>query len=179
MANRRGENGNSEGLYFLGLQNHCGQWCSHEIKRYLFLGRITMTNQYIILKTRHYFADKGLHSQSYGFSSSHVQMWRLNHKEGWAPKNWCFWIVVLEQALESPLDSKEIKPVNHKGNQPWIFFGRADAEVEATIFWPPDVKNWLIGKDSDAGKDWRREKKGMTEDEMVGWYHWLNGHEFE
>ena len=103
----------------------------------------------------------------------------LDHKEGWAPKNWCFWIVVLEKTLESPLDCKEIKPVNPKGNQPWIFIGRTDAKAEAPILWPPDVKNWLIGKDSDAGKDWRREKKGMTEDEMVGWHHQLNGHESE
>ena len=104
-------------------------------------------------------------------------MWELDHKKGWALKNWCFWTVVLEKTLESPLDCKEIKPVNPKGNQPWIFIGRTDAE--APIFWPPDVKNWLIGKDRDAGKDWRQEEKGKTEDKMVGWHHWLNGHEFE
>ena len=105
-------------------------------------------------------------------------MWELNRKEGWAPKNWCFWTVVLEKTLESPLNLKEIKPVHPKGNQSWIFIGRTDAEAETQILWPPDGKNWLIGKDLDAGKDWRQEK-GMTEDEMVGWHHWLNGHEFE
>ena len=118
------------------------------------------------------------YSQRSGFSSSHVQMWELGHKEGWAPKNWCFQIVLLEKTLESPLDSK-IKPVNPKGNQPWIFTGRTDAQAEAPILWPSDVKNWLIWKDPDAGKDWRQEEKGMTEDEMVGWHHQLNGHEFE
>ena len=106
-------------------------------------------------------------------------MWKLNYKESWALKNWCFWTVVLEKTLESPLDCKEIKPVHPKGNQSWIFFGRTDAEAETPILWPPDVKNWLIGKDPDAGKDWRQEEKGMTEDEKVGWYHWLDGHEFE
>ena len=104
-------------------------------------------------------------------------MWEVDHKEGWPPKN-CFQIVVLEKTLESPLDSKEIKPINPKGNQPWLFTGRTDAEVETPILWPPDVKTWLIGKDPDAGKDWGQEEKGMTEDEMVGWHHWLNGHGF-
>ena len=116
--------------------------------------------------------------QGYGFSSRHVWMWELDHKEGWASKNWCFWIVVSEKALESPLDCKEIMPVNPKWNQPWIFIGRTDGEAEASILWPPDVKSWLIGKDPEAEKDWRREEKGMTEDEMVGWHHWLNGHGF-
>ena len=128
-------------------------------------------------KQRHYFANKDPHSQSYGFSSSHVWMWDLDHKESWAPKNWCFWNVVLEKTLESPLDCKEIKPVNPKGNQPWMFIGRTEAE--APILWPLGAKNWLIGKDPDAGKDWGQEKKGMTEDEMVGWHHRLDGHEFE
>ena len=132
-----------------------------------------------IKKPRHYFADKGPYSQSYGFSSSHVWMWELDHKEGWAPKNWCFWTVVLEKRLESPLDCKEIKPVHPKGNQSWIFTGRTDAEAEAPILWPPDAKNWLIGKDPDAGKDWRQEKRWTTEDELVGWHHQLDGHEFE
>ena len=106
-------------------------------------------------------------------------MWELDHKKGWALKNWCFRIVVLEKTLESPLDFKEITWVNPKGNQPWIFIGRADAEAEAPILWPLNVKRWLIGKDSDAGKDWRPEEKGMTEDEMVGWHHWLDGRESE
>ena len=117
-------------------------------------------------KQRHYFTNKGLSSQSYGFSSSHVWMWDLDHKESWAPKNWCFWIVVLEKILESPLDCKDIHPVHPKGDQSWVFIGRTDAEAETPILWPTDAKNWLIGKDPDAGKDWRREK-GTTEDEMV------------
>ena len=106
-------------------------------------------------------------------------MWELDHQESWAPKNWCFWTVILEKTLESPLGSKEIKPINPKRSQHWIFIGRTDTEDEAPILWVPDGKNWLIGKDPDAGKDWRQEQKGMTEDEMVGWYHWLKGHEFE
>ena len=105
-------------------------------------------------------------------------MWELDHGESWAPKSWCFWTVVLEKILGSPLDSKESKPVNPKGNHSWIFIGRTDAETKAPILWPPDAKNWLLRKDPDAGKDWRQEK-GMTEDEMVGWHHRLNGHEFE
>ena len=106
-------------------------------------------------------------------------MWELDYKKSWVPRNWWFWTVVLEKTLESPLDCREIKAVNSKGNQSWIFIGRSDAEAETPVLWPPDAKNWLIGKDPDAGKDWRQEKKGMTEDEMVGWHHWLNGHEFE
>ena len=132
-----------------------------------------------IKKQRHYFANKGPFSQSYSFSSGHVGMWELDHKKGWALKNWCFWTVVLEKTLESPLDFKEIKPINPKGNQSWIFIGRTDAEAEASLLWPPDMKSWFIRKDPGAGKDWRLEEKGMTEDEMVGWHHWLNGHEFE
>ena len=128
---------------------------------------------------RWYFANKGSSSQSYGFSSSHVWMWELDYKESWMLKNWCFWTVVLEKTLESPLDCKEIKPVNRKGNQSWIFIGRTDVEAEAPTLWPPDMMPWLTGKDPDAGKDWRQEEKGMTEDEMVGWHHQLNGHEFE
>ena len=108
------------------------------------------------------------YSQNYGFSSSHVWMWQLDHKENWALKNWCFWTVVLEKTLESSLDCKEIKPVHPKGNQSWIFTGKTDAEAEAPILWIPDVKNWLVGKDPDAGKDWGQEEKGMTEDKMVG-----------
>ena len=129
-----------------------------------------------VKKQRHHFANKGPYSQSYGFSSSHVQMWELNHKEGWALKNWCFQIVVLEKTLESPWDCKEIKPVSPKGNQPWIFIGRTYAE--ALILWPPDGKSRLIGKDPDTGKDWGQEEKRTTEDETVGWHLWLNGREF-
>ena len=118
-------------------------------------------------------------SQSYGFSSSHVWMWELDHKEHWPLRNWCFGSVVLEKTLESPLDSKEIQPVHPKGNQSWIFIGRTDAEAETPILWPPDVKNWLIGKNPDAGKDWRQEENGTTENEMVGWHRQFNGYEFE
>ena len=131
-----------------------------------------------IKKQRHYFTNKGPSSQSYGFSSSHVWMWELDHKERWAPKNWCFWTIVLEKTLESPLDYKEIQPVHPKGNQSWIFIGRSDAEAETPILWPPQGKSWVIWKDPMAGNDWRQEKKGTTEDEMVGWHHWLHGHEF-
>ena len=138
--------------------------CSHEIKRYLFLGIKAMTNPDSILKSRHYFASKGPSSQSYGFFSSHVWMWELDYKDSWAVKNWCFWTVVLEKTLESPFDRKEIQPVNPKGNQSWIFIGSTDAEAETPILWPPDGKNWLTGKDPDAGKDWRQEEKGTTED---------------
>ena len=132
-----------------------------------------------IKKQRHYFANKGLSSQSYGFSSSHIWMWELDYKESWVVKNWCFWTVVLEKTLESPLDYKEIQLVNRKGNQSWIFIERADAEAETPIFWLPDAKNRLIWKDSDDGKDWRQDEKGTTEDEMVGWHHRLNRHVFE
>ena len=124
-------------------------------------------------------ADRGLYNQSYGSSSGHVWMWELDCKEGWAPKNWCFWTVVLEKTLESPLDCKEIQPVHPKGNQSWIFIGRTDAEAEIPILWPPDVKSWLIWKYPDVGKDRWQEENGTTEDKMVGWYHWLNGCELE
>ena len=120
------------------------------------------------IKQRHYFANKDLSSQSYGFSSSHIWMWELDHKESWAQKKWCFWTVVLEKTLESPLHCKEIQPVHPKGDQSWIFTGRTDAEAETPILWLPNAKNWLIGKDPDTGKDWRQEDKGMTEDEIVG-----------
>ena len=132
-----------------------------------------------IKKQRHCFANKGLSSQRYGFSSSHVWMWELDYKESWVPKNWRFWTVVLEKTLEIPLDCKVIQPVHPKGNQSWVFFWRSDPEAETLILWSPDAKNWLVWKDPNAGKDWRQEKKGMIEDEMAGWHHWLDGHEFE
>ena len=132
-----------------------------------------------IKKQRHYFANKGPSSQDYSFPSSHVWTWQLDYKESWALKNWCFWTVVLEKTLESSLGCNEIQPVHPKGNQSWISIGRTDIEAETPILWPPDVKNWLIWKDPDAGKDWRWEEKGMTEDGMVWWHPWLNGHEFE
>ena len=123
-------------------------------------------------------ATKDLSSQSYGFSSSHIWIWELYHKEGWVPKNWYLQIVVLEKTLESPLDCKEIKPTHPKASQPWILIGRTDAEAEAPILWPPDAKSHLISKDTDAGKDWGQEQR-VKKDEMIGWHHWLNGHEFE
>ena len=130
-----------------------------------------------IKKQRYYFVSKGLSGQSYGFSSSHIWMWELGYKASWMPKTWCFWAVVLEKTLESPLDCKEIQPVHPKGNQSWIFTERTDGEAETPILWPPDAKSWLIGKDCDAGRGWGQEEKGRTEDEVVGWHHQLNGHE--
>ena len=154
---------------FLGSKITADGDCSHEIKRHLLLGRKTMTNlRQHIKKQRHYFAKKGPSSQSSGFSSSHVWMWDLDHKESWVPKNWYFWTVVLEKSLESPLDCMVIKPVNPKINQSCIFIGRTNAEAETPILWPPDAKNWLIGKDLDAGKDWSQEEKEMTE-----WDGWM------
>ena len=165
---------------FLGTRITAEGDCSHEIKRSLLLRRKAMINLDSILKSRDInFSNKGPFSQSYGFSSSHVWMWELDYKESWMPKKWCFWTVVLEKTLEILLDCKEIKPVNSKGNQSWMFFGRIDAEAEAPILWPPAAKNRLIWKDSDSGKGWRQEEKGTTEDEMVGWHHQLHGHEFE
>ena len=153
--------------------------CSHEIKRYFLLEMKAMINIDSIKKQRDNFVNKGPSRQRYDFSSSHVWVWELDYKESWAEKNWCFWIVLLEKTLESPLDCKEIQPVHPKGNQSWIFIGRTDVEAETPILWPPDAKSWLIWKDSDAGKDWRQEEKGMTKDEIVEWHHWLNGDEFE
>ena len=149
---------------------------SHGIKRRLLLGRKVMPNLNSILKSRDITLPTKVHlSQGYGFSSGHVWMWELDCVEGWAPKNWCFWTMVLEKTLESPLDCKEFEPVHPKGDQSWIFIVRADAEAETLILWPPDAKNWLIGKDPDPGKDCRLEEKGMTKDEMVGWPHQLDG----
>ena len=142
-------------LIFFGSKITADGDCSHEIKRHLLLGRKAIRNLNTILKRRD-IADKGLSSQSYGFSSSHVWMRELDYKESWALKNWCFWILVLEKTLENPLDSQEIKSVNPRENQFWIFIGRTDAEAETPIFWPHNAKNWLTGKNSDAGKDWRR-----------------------
>ena len=147
---------------FLGSKIIADGDCSHEIRRCLLLGKKAMTNLDSIWKSRHHFADTGPYSQSYGLSSSHVWMWELDHKESWAPKNWYFQIVVLEKTLESPLDWKENKPVNPKGNQPWTFITETNAEAEVPILWPPDVKSRLIRKDLDAGKDWRQNKKRVT-----------------
>ena len=132
-----------------------------------------------IKKKRRYFANKGLSNQGYGFSSSHVWMWELDYKESWAPKNWSFRTVVLEKTLESPWDCKKIQPVHPQGDQSWVFIGGTDVEAETPLLWPPDAKSWLIWKDPDVGKDWKQEEKGMTEDEVVGWGHWLDGPVFE
>ena len=143
---------------FLGSKITADGDCSHEIKRCLLLGRKVMTNLDNILKSRHYFVNKGPSSQGYGFSSGHVWMWELDYKESWVPKDWCFWTVALEKTLESPLDCKEIQAVHPKGDQSWLFTGRTDVEAETPILWPPDAKSWLIWEDPDAGKDWRQEQ---------------------
>ena len=164
---------------FLGVQNHCRWWLQPCNKKLTPWKKSYDQPRQHIKKQRHYFVNKDPSSQDYGFSSSHVWMWELDYKESWALKNRCFWTVVLEKTLESPLDLKEIQPVHPKGNQSWIFTGRTDAEAETLILWPPNAKTWLIWKDPDAGKDWRWEEKWSTEDEMVGWHHQLNENEFE
>ena len=154
--------------------------CSHEIKRPLLLGRKVMTNLDSILKSRDITLPTKVHLvKAMVFPVVHVWMWELDCEESWAPKNGCFWTVVLKKTLESPLNCKEIKVVNPKWNQSWIFIGRTDAEAEAPVLGPPEAKNWLTGKDPNAGKDWRQEEKGTTEDEIVGWHHQFYGHEFE
>ena len=157
-------------------------WVSRIVGRYFTVWATSESHdqpRQHIKRQRHYFANKGPSSQSYGFSSSHVWMWELDYKESWAPKDWYFWPVVLEKTLESLLDCKELQAVNPEGNQSWIFIGRTDDEAETPALWPPHVKNWLIWKDPDIGNDWRWEEKGMTEDEMIGWHHQLDRHEFE
>ena len=147
--------------------------CCHEIKRHLPLGRKVMTNLDSILKSRDIILPTKVRlvkAMVFPVVAYGCESWTIN-KEIWAWKNWCFWTVGLEKTLESTLDSKETQPVHPKGNQSWIFIGRTDAEAETPIFWPPAEKNWLIGKDPDVGKDWRREEKETTEDEMVGWHH--------
>ena len=182
---------------FLGSKITADGDCSHEIKRRLLLRRKVMTNLDSILKSRDITLSTKVHSQGpkvhiqgYGFSSGHVWMWELGCEESWAPKNWCFWTVVLEKTLESPLDCKQMQPVHLKGDQSWVFIGRTEAETsfevsnetfieaETPILWPPDVKSWLVWKDPDAGQDWGQEEKGTTEDEMVGWHHRHDGHGF-
>ena len=149
--------------------------CSHEIKKklkdaYSLKEKYDQPRQHI-KKQICYFANKGPSSQSYDFSSGHVWMWELDYKENWAPKNWFFWTVVLEETVESPLGSKQIQPIHPRGNQSCIVIGKTDAKAETPILWQPDANDWLIWKDSESGKDWRREEKGLTEDEMVGWHH--------
>ena len=173
MGNRQVNSGNRVRLFFFfffGLKITADGNCSHEIKRNLLLGRKVMTNLDSILKSRGITLPTKVRLVK--------AMWELDCEEGWAQKNWCFWTVVLEKTLESPLDCKEIQPVHSKWDQSWVFLGRTDAEAETPILWLPHAKSWLIRKDSDAGRDWEQEEKGMTEDETAGWHHWLDGHEF-
>ena len=166
---------------FFGSKITADDDCSHEIKRRLLLGRKVMTNVDSILKSRDItLPTKVCLVKAMVFPVViHVWMWELDCEESWALKNWCFWTVVLEKTLESPLDCKEIHPVHSKGDQSWVFIGRTDAKAESPVLWPPHAKSWLTGKDSDAGREWGQEEKGTTEDEMAGWHHRLNGHEFE
>ena len=181
MGNRWGNSGNSVRLYFWDSKITADGDCSHEIKRRLLFGRKVMTNLDSILKRRDITLSTKVHLVKTGFSSGHVWMWPyiqscMDCEESWALKNWCFWTVVLEKTLESPLDFKEIQPVHSKGDQSWVFIWNTDAKAETPILWPPHVKGWLTGKDPDAGRDWGQEEKGMTEGEMAGWYHRLDGH---
>ena len=179
MANTWGNMETVSDFIFLGSKITADCDCSHEIKRHWLLGIKAMINLDSILKSRDItLLTKVCLVKTMVFPVV-IWMWELVYKESWVPKNWWFWIVILEKTFESPLDCKEIQSVHPKGDQSWIFIGRTDAEAETPILWPPDAKNWLIGKDPNAGKDWRQEEKGTTGDEMVGWHHWLHGHEFE
>ena len=171
MANIWGNSGNSGRLYYFGGSKITANGdYSHEIKKMLTPWKESYDQpRQHIKQQRHYFANKGPSSQGYGFSSSHVQMGELDYKESWVPKNWCFWTVVLEKTLDSPLDCKKIQPVHPEGKQSWVFIGSIDVEAETPILWPPDVKSWLIRKDPDAGKDWRWEEKGRQR------MRWLDG----
>ena len=165
---------------FLGFKITADGDCSHESKRRLLLGRKVMTNLESILESRDITLPTKISLvKAIVFPVVIVWMWELDCEESWVLKNWCFWTMVLEKTLESPLDCKEIQPVHPKGDQSWVFIGRTDAEAETPIPWPPDAMSWLIGKDPDAGRDWGPEEKGMTENEMVGWHHRLDGREFE
>ena len=164
---------------FLGSKITADGDCSHSIRRCLLLGRKVMTNLNSVLKSRHYSANKGPYSQGCGLPSGHVRLWELDCKEGRTPKNWCLWTLVLEKTPEHPLDCKEIKPVNLKGDQPWIFTGRTDAEAEAPGFWSSDVHWWLFGKVPDAGEDWGQKEKRASEDEMAGQHRQCNERELE
>ena len=171
MYEVKGKSRNSVRFHFLGLQNQCRWWLQPQNKKMLTPWKNSYDKpRQCIEKWRHHFVDKGPYSQNYSFSSSHVWMWELDHKEGWVPKNWCFWTVEMEKTLESPLDSKEIKLVNPKGNQPWSFIGKISVEAETPILWPLTAKSWLIGKDPDAGKDWEGKRRR-------GWQRmrWLDG----
>ena len=176
MANRWK---NSVRLYFFGLQNQCRWWLQPWNKKTLTPWKKSYVQpRQHIQKQRHYFVNKVLFSKGYGVSSGLVWMWELDYKDSWVLTNWCFWTVILEKTLKSPLDCKEIQPVHPKGDQSWVFLGRTDVEAETPVLWPPDAESWLIWKDADAGRDWGQKEKGTMTDEMVGWYHLLNGHEF-
>ena len=182
MGNRWGNRGNSVRLYFLGSKITADGDCSHEIKKkkkHLLLERKVMTNLDSIFNSRDITLPTKVRLVKAMIFPVVVYGCELDCEEGWAPQNWCFWTVVLEKTLESPLDCKEIQPVHSEGDQSWDFFGRNDAKAETPVFWPPHAKSWLIGKDSDAGRVWGQEEKGTTEDEMAGWHHWLNGPESE
>ena len=178
MANRRGKSGNT-GRFPRTPKSLQTVTTAMKLKDACSLKKSYVKPRQCIKKQRYHYADKGPYSQSYGFSSSCAWMWELDYKESWVPRNWCFWTAVLEKTLESPLNCKEIKPVNPKANQLWISTGRTDTEAEAPILWPSDAKSRFIGKDPDAGKDWGQEEKGATENEVVEWCHQPNGHEFE
>ena len=153
--------------------------CSHEIKRHLLLGRKVMINLDSIFKSRHVTLPTKSHLvKAMVFPVAMYGCWVLDYEDSWALKNWWFWTVVLDKTPESPLDCKEVQPVHPKGDQSWVFIGRTDAEAETPVLWPPHAKSWLIGKDPDGGRDWGQEEKGTTEDEMAGWHHQLDGHEF-
>ena len=179
MANRWGNSGKSERLFSWAPKSLQMVIAAMKLKDTCSLKEKLWPTWIAYKKQRHYFANKRPSSQNYGFFSSPVWMWELDCEESWVPKSWCFRTVVLEKTLESPLDCKEIQPVHPKGNQSWIFIGRTDAEAETPILWLPDAKNWHFWKDPNAGKDWRQEEKGTTEDVMVGWHHRLDGQEFE
>ena len=179
MANRRGNSGNSCWIFFFwALKSHTW-WLQGWNQKMLTPWKESCDQpRWHIRKQRHYFVNKGPSSQGYGFSSGRVWMWELDYKESWAVKNWWFWAVVLEKTLENPLNCKEIQLVHPQGDQSWVFIGRTDVEAETPILWPPEGKSWLIWKAPDAGKDGGQEEMGMTEDEMVGWCHRLDGHGF-
>ena len=176
----RGNSGNSVRLYFWGAPKSLQMViAAMKLKNDYSLERKVMTNLCSILKSRHITLPTKVRLVKAMIFPVVMYGCELNCEESWAPKNWCFWTVVLEKTLESPLDCKEVQPVHPKGDQSWVFIRRTDAEAETPILWPPDEKSWLIGKDPDAGRNWGQEEKGTTEDEMAGWHHQLNGHKFE
>ena len=178
MANRRGKGGSSDWFPLIGLQNHCGWWLRPWNQKMVASWKESYEKpRQCVEKQGHYSADKGPCSQGYDLPSGQVWLWELNRKEGGKPKNWCLWTVVLEKTPEGPLDSKEIKPFNLKGDKPWIFNGRTDSEAGAPVFWSSDTNRWFIGKVPDTGKVWGQKEKWVSEDEMAGGHHQCNEHE--